>query len=541
MIQKLQYATCSIRRVSCDNDRNRIRALGFELSPSFIFFSLSWRPRSSKRDKATMRVSALLLLLSLQQVLIYAQEDNNNNNNNNNNNDMHSTFSRGMAAQGAKLTFPESPRITRSRYPEDEPQICLAFLSCCGRTDLLNHTIAAAIRHMEQDEPKGLRYEIAWVDNGSGADLTTPIQESYQIEHALALPHNTGLAFGMNLLISNLCRAPYILLLEEDWLYLDYLVATQTEERKRAISTAIALVQQGDLKSFDGRQVMGVFLRPETYNSFLKPPYAHAWAQTKVDLSGFAARECDVTDACTARDVSSTTVDYQIFCADSTLSSGYIWGSYTNGAGLYSRAALADIGRMYGEPGDAFHDRYVEVNYAYRAGLKYCHAAIQLGDCQEIANPECTAAFYHIGGGRGTRPRTAEGSKCIDQSWAFYGTDFYELYLQSKGSNQPICSNEDLQEMRDARAKEADSAEYRKEVRERNRQVFEMEERQRDELRSLARLLHTMDKTLLRQNVEWLADKTNDEISSIASRMEEFADSPHPLQGYWDSHGRPLV
>ena len=50
--------------------------------------------------------------------------------------------------------------------------------------------------------------------------------------------------------------------------------------------------------------------------------------------------------------------------------SGYLWGSYTNGAGLYSRSALKEVGRMFGEPGDGFHDAYVEANYAYRAALK---------------------------------------------------------------------------------------------------------------------------------------------------------------------------
>jgi hypothetical protein len=198
---------------------------------------------------------------------------------------------------------------------------------------------------------------------------------------------------------------------------------------------------------------------------------------------------------------------------------------------------------MYGEPGDAFHDRYVEVNYAYRAGLKYCHAAIRLGDgdCWDIANPECTAAFYHIGGGRGTRPRTREGSKfCVDDGWAFYGTPYYERYLQIRGG-APICSKEELQEMRHVRAKEADSAEYREEVRQQNLRVFEMEQKKRDDVRKQAQLLRAMDKELVRQSVHWLADSTDDEITTFADKMEAFANSPHPLQGFWDSHGRPLV
>jgi hypothetical protein len=52
--------------------------------------------------------------------------------------------------------------------------------------------------------------------------------------------------------------------------------------------------------------------------------------------------------------------------------------SDTNGAGLYARSALKEVGRMFGEPGDGFHDAYVEANYAYRAGLKVGHSATYL-------------------------------------------------------------------------------------------------------------------------------------------------------------------
>lgn len=173
--------------------------------------------------------------------------------------DEKSNASRRMASLGSKMTTPKDPSIRRSRYPETDPHVCLAFLSCCGRTDLLNFTIAGAIRHMEEDEPDFLRYEIAWVDNGSGNDAASTISNSYQIEHALILPSNSGLAYGMNLLINNLCKAPYILLLEEDWLYLDEIVAKQTEERRRSVATSIALVEvmeKKEILAFDGREVM---------------------------------------------------------------------------------------------------------------------------------------------------------------------------------------------------------------------------------------------------------------------------------------------
>ena len=349
-----------------------------------------------------------------------------------------SNLSRKMSSLGSRSTQPVKPRQARSSYPQKgQPHICLAFLSCCDRIDLLNHTLAGAIRHMEEDEPSFLKYEIAWVDNGSHIDKTSEIIENYQIEHALTLPQNMGLAYGMNLLIQNLCTAPYILLLEEDWLYLDELVAPQTPERKRSIATSIALVEnlsRNNLTAFDGRHVMGVFLRHETYETFLTFPHADVWERreqvdiprelTALEHQFYPPQQCDDKEQ---REKSSiiADVDYRIFCAETGLQNGNIWGSYTNGAGLYRRADLIQIGRMYGEPGDAFHDRYTEGNFAYRAALRNCHAALRLIDdtnCKTIHHSNCAGSFHHIGGGRGTRPRSAIGTKCDDPAWNFFGT-----------------------------------------------------------------------------------------------------------------------
>jgi hypothetical protein len=316
---------------------------------------------------------------------------------------------------------------------------------------------------MEEDEPSFLRYEIAWVDNGSDPEKTAQIADSHQIEHALTLPENMGLAYGMNLLISNLCTAPYILLLEEDWLYLDELIAPQTPERKRAIATSVALIEnlaRNNLTAYDGRNVMGVFLRHESYETFLTFPHADVWeTREQVDIPKELPSSKQPTEQC-KDDASSeysliADVDYRIFCGDTGIQRETIWGSYTNGAGLYKRADLMAIGRMYGEPGDAFHDRYVEGNYAYRAALQNCHAALRLiddRDCTKIHHPNCAGAFHHIGGGRGTRPMTAEGTTCDDTAWNFFGTPMYEKFHKSveltTGKAVELCSKEQLQELR---------------------------------------------------------------------------------------------
>jgi hypothetical protein len=500
-----------------------------------------------------MRLFSLCWFL---QVVYSQQQQQQHNHHNHHDNDASSNLSRRIAATGARTTQPTTPGIKRSTYPSQNPDICLAFLSCCGRTDLLNHTLHGAIRHLEQDEPDSLRYEIAWVDNGSGEELTQPILDSFQIEHALALPNNMGLAYGMNLLIHNLCQAPYILLLEEDWLYLDELVAPQSEERKRVIATSVALLEtlaSQHITAFDGRNIMGVFLRPETYESFLKFPYADVWESETVNLDLNLKMEQQLVksdETCSTETTTTSTdmnVDYRIFCADTGLQSDSIWGSYTNGAGLYRRSDLQQIGRMYGEPGDAFHDRYVEGNYAFRAALNNCHAAVRLtGDlsCTNIVNVECVGAFHHIGGGRGTRPMTAEGSKCADLAWNFYGTPLYEKYHKMAATvGNPIsrCSGEELKELRDRKFRDLDAEEYRGQVKEINKQVFEDEHAEREKMKQQANhiLMYLVtDPDGLKKAVPWMADMTISEIEAAANRMIRLADSPHPLQGYWDMHGR---
>lgn len=408
-------------------------------------------------------IFVVVTLLTVTQASIEGDDDTKVDNPN-------SAFSRNMASMSSQVTHPSSPKVQRrsfsqTNHHQQHPHICLAFLSCCDRIDLLNHTLAATIRHMEEDEPDSLRYEIAWVDNGSDPTMTQTIVDSYQIEHALRLPENMGLAYGMNLLIFNLCKAPYILLLEEDWLYLDHIVAPQTEERKRAVATSLALLEGLDaqnLTSYDERNVMGVFLRHETYETFLKFPLMDDWEtlpnmnilKTLGGINKDVEEEDDKGQVMTNGELIAD-IDYRIFCGDTTMQGGTIWGSFTNGAGLYRRRDLMKIGRMYGEPGDAFHDRYIEGNYAFRAAMHNCHSAVRLTkdrSCEKIHDPQCTGAFHHIGGGRGTRPRTTKGTICDDMAWNLFGTPLYEKFLRFRqrqgGEEGDTCGKDQLEELR---------------------------------------------------------------------------------------------
>jgi len=71
-------------------------------------------------------------------------------------NDQAAVASRLKAPEVNKADVPHTGptrRLVNRRVSDAPPQVCLAFLSCCGRTDLLERTMDAALAHMEDDEP----------------------------------------------------------------------------------------------------------------------------------------------------------------------------------------------------------------------------------------------------------------------------------------------------------------------------------------------------------------------------------------------------
>jgi len=433
---------------------------------------------------------------------------------------------------------------------DDGPLVCLAFLSCCGRTDLLQLTLNAAIRHMEQDEPTALRkrYEIAWVDNGSSRDKQEHIRSTFQIDHALPMPRNMGLAWGMNALLFDLCTAPYILLLEEDWLYMDKAVAEPTKPRKEAIAHAIALLQSNPVDPATRRPIKGVFLRTE---SNIVPTTKGVLENVALQVVPSKSTTSTTTNNNNNENEPPYTVDrleYRISCMQFQ-QTGHIWGAFTNGAGLYDRQALTtQIGRMYGEPGDVFSDLAVEGNFCFRVGLQFCAARIPMDSsdinnvpqCDYDTNPNipasCAAAFAHIGGGRGTRPARRKHMKCIDDAWNFYGTPFFDQVPKEACSKdlgtiwEQLKLNEQFQAINDAH----------------NKDVFQKEQQQRNLMVQMANLFQDKSqrpaefRAYFGSQDPQYAKMSDEEIRKLPEKLRNMAASPHQLPGFWDILGRPV-
>jgi hypothetical protein len=383
---------------------------------------------------------------------------------------------------------------------------------------------------MEEDEPDWLTYEMAWVDNGSDANHTARVLRNFEMEHAVPLPDNRGMAYGINALYFELCTAPYVLILEEDWLYMDSSVSNQTMGRRHAVARALTVASAG-LRSHDGRQVNGAFLRPETFDTFLEEGTdVGPWKMLPVQAQN-----------------ENASIEYRIYCADKSLSNALVWGSYTNGAGLYSIESLRSLGRMYGEPDDVFNGHYSEVNYAFRAGREYCLALVRVEDGCDTA--KCNAAFQHIGAGQGTRPNKVRDVANIDESWMFYGTAFYEPYkelMQSAATNNRVADAEV-----DAVSGEAEVASFQmqrdeierhqKRTEERNKSIFEAEAQKREEMRKQAVIIRKFSPDLIRQSIPHMAAMSDKEMLELADKLEAMADSYHPLPGFWDDYGNPVT
>ncbi|KAG8462471.1 hypothetical protein KFE25_010296 [Diacronema lutheri] len=354
----------------------------------------------------------------------------------------------------------------RRIFPQKAPLVCATLVSH-RRFDLLERTMVAAMRHFEHDEPPWLTYEIAWFDNGSG-EAARAFAERVQAEHIHLSEHNLGLPAAINALVRRLCRAPFLLTLEEDWEFggdgaagAEWLPSPgapavrllDTPARRTAVASAAALLAaeaaepRGLADVADGKRmpILGVTLRSETLDMTIREPRRSAWTSRAL----LAPREAGEFAAFWFK-----TVEYRTYCLD--WRSGQVFGAYTNGAALYNRSRLIGLGPMYGDSagvpnpdgGRIFHDsavsiagygfpsHYGESNYALRAGMQYCSATLRLeAGCDgtpDVVGGTCSAAFVHTGHGRGyglEKHAAARTESERDPIWLYAGTPLLDAAL----------------------------------------------------------------------------------------------------------------
>ena len=108
---------------------------------------------------------------------------------------------------------------SRASFPEADPELCVTFFTCTGTgvagTVDLEHAYPAAVRYLDAQRHlppssaalaagsselgSALRYELAWLDNGSDRTIVDAfLRRGAQFDHQLSNPSNEGLFRAVN-------------------------------------------------------------------------------------------------------------------------------------------------------------------------------------------------------------------------------------------------------------------------------------------------------------------------------------------------------
>lgn len=196
--------------------------------------------------------------------------------------------------------------ITNFPSPND-PLLCIAFVSC-GRLAYLRKTVASAFEHIEAFEPT-LKYETLWVDQNP-SDYSAEIAASFPFTARVVASQAMGFAWPRNVILE-MCNAPFLLVLEEDFPLIAGIEKTISSGRADFLAEAIDLISRNSA-------VSGVLLRGET------------------DYTGPGVRYKECVDAETG----------MRWCLRETTEPVPPFSSYTNGPAVYSVERLKSVGRM---------------------------------------------------------------------------------------------------------------------------------------------------------------------------------------------------
>ena len=235
---------------------------------------------------------------------------------------------------------------SRRVFPEASLTVCVTFFTCgvsnnvSGTTDL-SHTYSAAVTYLEAQAAVGsdLRYELVWVDNGGDAeDHAEFLARGAQFEVAHRNAANEGLFRAVNdvWFRGRGCRARYVLSLEDDRMPRPDLMASRVPH----LSLAVELLQRD-------AAVVGVRLKDEWSDALVSR--AAAWEQREEREGAGRATEQPATEQPAMEQPAGSRVAYARHCM--TLSSGFVWGSFSMAAVMYDRQRLLGaVGRLSRRP-----------------------------------------------------------------------------------------------------------------------------------------------------------------------------------------------
>ena len=292
-----------------------------------------------------------------------------------------------------------------------------------------------------------MRYELVWIDNGgSQEDHEHFLLRGAQFEVHHRNPTNEGLFRAVNdaWFRGRGCRAPYVLSLEDDRVARPDLA---TESSVQHLAYSMTLLRHDET-------LAGVRLKDEWSDEIIAAAAAAELGhpQPAITLPAVAIG----APSGTSSGVESATrrLTYVRHCM--TLSSGFVWGSFSMAAVLYDRERLrSKVGFiMEGGAHDAMPYDYAEGQYAVRVGLaNLCTARPHLVGACSTLDPDneplpqpppsaygssheedrpCHQVFIER---RPPRPRALN-----EFSWFFYDTELQAEGKQAEREQRPSSS-----------------------------------------------------------------------------------------------------
>ncbi|KAJ3161143.1 hypothetical protein HDU86_007765 [Geranomyces michiganensis] len=208
--------------------------------------------------------------------------------------------------------------------PEIKPDLCVTFLSC-RRIGYLRQAISRFINYMDKYE-KDIAYEMYVTDNDSGPQVVRQISNDFPFDGVLTLRKNIGIGAGLNTLFFGICRGPYILNLEDDWM-----AKWETWPQEVPVIKQSMRVLETDPK------VLEIWLRDFSNQT----PYHN-------NRSGWLTTPSAPPSNMTALKDLKAPIMYRQQHHYFPIG----WGAFTNGASLKSRERLLTIGPITGVNGE---------------------------------------------------------------------------------------------------------------------------------------------------------------------------------------------
>lgn len=214
--------------------------------------------------------------------------------------------------------------LTSVSWAEDEsnsgsniPNLCVAVISC-NRTQLLEETLSAILEHLTLHEPS-ITSQTLLIDQGSPALNRAALNTRFPLSVRLYASEARGYGFPFNVaFVGRLCRARYLLLVEDDFPFIRN--PQKVLRQPRFVAEAMALLQAEP-------RALGVVLKSDD------------WLLTH--------EYCQHDPATSHRIIRTPLGESRTFLC---LGGKKVFGSYTNSAAVYDLKRLVEVGEQWEGP-----------------------------------------------------------------------------------------------------------------------------------------------------------------------------------------------